>query len=208
MNAKLITLVLILNLFIVGCTHQAVVGSVSATNVYSGFDSKITGNTTYTVDDSSITKLIKNDTVSGFECSAHRYPIDATNAFNASVPSMLRAVFEVEPNRSSSPQKDAVHLVFSIERFEPRLKFIQKFFGADAEANVEVSINVTGSLNGKRVFGTSVDSQRNASGDAGDFCSSASDILADAARLSIKDVLEKTGERLSNSQSLRNLEHH
>jgi hypothetical protein len=191
-------------LFITGCTHQAAVSTVMATNVYSGHDSKVPGKVTFVVDGTSLSKLRKDDTVSGYQCAAHHYPIDGTDAFRSSVPAMMDTVFEGY-TEADAPQKGVVQLVFRIERFDARLKFNRKFFGADADATVELGVSVTGTIDGKRVFGTSADSQRTKSGDAGAFCSSGGEVVADATRDSIKDVLEKLGERLANSQQLRSV---
>lgn len=189
-------------LTLAGCTHTGTVSTVRATNVYSGHDSKVPGKVTYVVDTTSLSKLKKDDTVSGFQCSAHHFPVDGTDAFRASIPAMMEAVFESH-EAAEVPQKGMVQLVFRVERFEPRLKFNTKFFGSDADATVEIAVSVTGTLDGKRVFGSSVDSQRTKSGDGGAFCGSGGEVIADATRDAIKDVLEKLGERLANSQQLR-----
>lgn len=189
-------------ILLAGCTHTGTVGSVRATNVYSAHDEKVPGKVMYTIDSTSLTKLKANDTVSGFQCSAHRFPVDGTDAFVSSIPAMLESVFE-SFEKTEGAQKNAVQLLFRVERFEPRMKFNKKFFGSDADATVEIGISVTGTLNGKRVFGTSVDSQRTKSGDGGAFCGDGGAVLADATRDAIKDVLEKLGERLANSPQLR-----
>lgn len=189
-------------LSLAACTHQGTVGTVRATNVYSGYDNKVPNKVTYTVDQTSLTKLKKDDSVSGMQCAAHRYPVNGADAFAASIPAMLDVVFE-NSEAAQIPQKNIAQLVFVVERFEPRLKFNKKFFSADADATVELGVSVIGTLDGKRVFGTSVDSQRSKSGDAGGFCSGGGEVLAEATQAVIKDVLEKVGERLSNSQQLR-----
>ena len=185
-----------------GCTHTGTVSTVRATNVYSGHDSKVPGKVTYIVDTTSLSKLKKDDTVSGYQCGAHNYPVDGTEAFRASIPAMLEAVFENHA-AAETPQKGTVQLLFRVERFEPRLKFNRKFFGSDADATVDIAVSITGTLDGKRIFGTSVDGQRTKSGDGGAFCGSGGEVVADATRDAIKDVLEKLGERLTNSQQLR-----
>ena len=200
---KKIILLLATTTFLFGCTHQGLVSSVSATNIYSGFDSKILGGVTYTMDDTSLSILKNDDAVTGLQCAGHRFPVDGEDALKISIPIMLRSIFENDPQKSSMPQKDTIHLVFRVEHFEPKLKFNPKFLSVDADATVELGISATGTLNGKRVFGSAVDGQRTKSGDAGAFCSGGADVLADATRATIKDVLEKMGERLSNSQTLR-----
>ena len=200
-----IVALLVIALTLTGCTHQGSVGSVRATNIYSGHDQKILGRATYTLDATSLSKLKRDDSVSGFQCAAHRYPVDASEAFTGSVPHMLEAVFDADVQKSEIPQKGVTHFVFRVERFDPRLKFNRKFFGADADATVELGVSVVGTIDGKRVFGTNVDSQRSKSGDAGGFCSGGGEVVSDATSAAIKDVLEKVGERLSNSQQLRSI---
>ncbi len=189
-------------LIISGCAHHSAVSTASATNVYSGYDQKILVNNVYEVDTTSLSKLKRDDTVTGFQCSVHHFPVDATQAFNASIPAMMETVFE-NTTEASVAQTGMLKFLFRIERFEPRVKFNPKFFGSDADATVELGISVTGTQNGKRVFGTSVDSQRSRSGDAGPFCGGGAEVIAEATRDVIKDVLEKVGERLANSQQLR-----
>ena len=186
-----------------GCTHVGNVSMVNASNVYSGYDAKILGKVTYAIDTNSLSKLRKDDAVSGYVCGAHRFPIEGGSAFAASVPSMLEAVFEDQPQHAEMAGKQAIHLLFRVERFEPRLKFNKKFFSMDADATVELGVSAVGTIDGKRVFGTSVDSQRNRTGDAKGMCEGGGDVLADATRDVIKDVLEKLGERMANSQQMR-----
>lgn len=197
---------IIMAFFITGCSHTAVVSSARPTNVYSSHDQKIATKVSYTVDETSLSKLKKDDAVSGFQCSAHRYPVDASSAFLGSIPSMLETVFDEYEETRGSPEKSTPQFVFRIERFEPRVKFNQKFFSADADATVELAVSVVGTLDGKRIFGTSADTQRNSTGDAGSFCSGAGEVLADATSDAIKDVLEKIGERLANNNQLRNIQ--
>lgn len=190
-------------LSIVGCTHTGTVSTVAPTNIYSGYDSKVEGKSSYMIDATSLTKLKRDDAVKGFMCSAHKFPVDGTEAFVTSVPSMLGAVFEDPTEQVSDPRKNTINFVFRVERFEPRLKFSPKFFSADAEATVDMSLSVAGTYNGKRVFGTTVESQRSASSEAGSFCSGGEVGLHEATASVIKDVLEKIGERISNSNQVR-----
>lgn len=198
---KVLGLIVILGL--VGCTHTGTVSTVSPTNIYSGHDTKVPGSSTYTIDNTSLSKLKKDDAVKGYICGAHKYPVDGTDAFVTSIPPMMNAVFDDTTEQVSDPRKDMVNFVFRVERFEPRLKFSQKFFGADGEATVDLTVSATGTLNGKRIFGTTVDSQRNASSEAGPFCTGGEEGLHQATAAVIKDVLEKIGERISNSTSVR-----
>ncbi len=119
---------------------------------------------------------------------------------------MLETVFEEHEEIKGTPQKNMPQFVFRIERFEPRVKFNQKFFTSDADATVELAVSVVGTLDGKRVFGTSADTQRNRTGDAGSFCSGAGEVLENATSDAIKDVLEKIGERMANNNQLRNIQ--
>lgn len=193
---------LLAGIILSGCSHKGTVSSVRATNVYSNYSEKINATASYSVDGTSLSKLRKEDSVQGYTCAAHHYPVDGTDAFNASISTTLEQIFSNVTRREQSAS-DEVSLLFRVERFEPRLRFHQKFFGVDAEATVELGISVVGYRNGQQVFGTSVDSQRTRSGDGGAFCNGGGEVVADATREVIKDVLEKVGERIANAPKLR-----
>lgn len=186
----------------VGCAHKGTVSTVRATNIYSDSEKKLPGNVTYVVDQTSLTKLQVADTVKGLQCGAHTFPVDGMDAFKQSFPQMLDQVFE-NIRQSDTPPKDGVALIFRVERFEPTIRFNPKFFGADGTATVDMGVSVTGNKNGARVFGTTVDTQRTKTGDAGFYCSDGGQIVADAVRDASKDILEKLGERMANSASLK-----
>jgi len=192
----------LISMLAVGCAHKGTVSSVRATNIYSDSEKKLPGNVTYVVDQTSLTKLQVTDSVKGMQCGAHTFPVDGMDAFKQSFPQMLDQVFE-NIRQSDTPPKDGVALIFRVERFEPNIRFTPKFFGADGTATVDMGVSVTGNKNGTRVFGTTVDTQRTKNGDAGFYCSDGGQIVADAVRDASKDILEKLGERMANSASLR-----
>ncbi len=186
----------------IGCAHKGTVSSVRATNIYSDSEKKLPGNVVYSVDQTSLTKLQVKDTVKGYMCAAHSFPVDGMDAFRQSFPQMLDQVFE-NIRQSDSPDRDGVSLIFRVERFEPTLRFTSKFFGSDATATVEMAVSVTGNKGGSRVFGTTVDTQRTKSDEGGVFCSNGGQVIAEAVRDASKDILEKLGERMANSASLK-----
>lgn len=186
-----------------GCTHQATVGTASPTNISSNYDTKISLPIVYTIDSMALTKLRRNGAVHGVRCRAHHYPVDGTEAFTGSVPPMMEAVFDNFHQSAPSPQKGITQLVFRIERFDPSVIFHEKYLGVDAHAKVELELSIFGIRDGTRVFGTTVETQRSTSGEVTTLCSGAGEVLADATRDAIKNVLEKAGERLANNPQLR-----
>jgi len=192
----------LISLLTIGCAHQGTVSSIRATNIYSDSEKRLPGNVTYVVDQTSLTKLKVSDTVKGVLCGAHNFPVDGMEAFRQSFPLMLDQVFE-NIRQSDMPPGEGVGLIFRVERFEPTIRFTSKFFGAEGTATVEMGVSVTGNKNGVRIFGTTVDTQRTKTGDAGVFCSDGGQIVADAVRDAAKDILEKLGERMANSASLK-----
>jgi hypothetical protein len=192
----------LISLLTIGCAHQGSVSSIRATNIYSDSEKRLPGNVTYVVDQTSLTKLKVSDTVKGMMCGAHNFPVDGMDAFRSSFPLMLEQVFE-NIRQSDMPSSDGVGLIFRVERFEPTIRFTSKFFGAEGTATVDMGVSVTGNKNGVRIFGTTVDTQRTKTGDAGIFCSDGGQIVADAVRDAAKDILEKLGERMANSASLK-----
>jgi hypothetical protein len=185
-----------------GCAHKSNVSAVQASNFYSENENKIQGVAKYSVDQTSLDKLKKKDAVQGLLCAAHKFPIDGSDALVASLPSMLEQVFESVQKTDTTRTSGDLTFIFRVERFEPRLKFNDKFFSVDAEAAVEIGLSVVGYRDGNRIFGTTVDTQRTRSGSGGAVCEGGSTVLADATRDAIKDVLEKIGERMANSQKL------
>jgi hypothetical protein len=189
-------------ILLAGCAHNTTVSSVQAVNFYSENENKIQEEAKYSVDQTSLEKLSKKDTVQGFICSAHKFPIDGSEALIASLPSMMEQVFESAQKSDANRTNSGLMFLFRVERFDPRLKFNDKFFSVDAEATVEIGLSVVGYRDGVRVFGTTVDTQRTRSGSGGAVCDGGGAVLADATRDAIKDVLEKIGERMANSQKL------
>ena len=203
MNRFLLGLGLIASVALSGCAHHASVSKVTATNIYTNVDTKVQGETTFVIDATSLTQLKRDNAIQGFMCSAHRFPVDATDSFVASVPTMMNQVFESAQQVSAPSRDERLNLVFRIERFEPRVRFNPGFWTSNADATVEVAVSVTGTRGSERVLGTTVDSQRSKTGDGGGFCEGGGIVLADATRDALKDVLEKLGERIANSPSVR-----
>jgi len=187
-----------------GCSHVATVDSVRATNIYSNYEGKIDGAVAYTVDSTSLTMLRKGDSIQGFLCSAHKFPVDAVAAFERSIPSMLDQIFK-DVRNSESVGNGEIKLLFRIENYNPKVKFTPGFWSSNASATVELGVSVVAYVDGKRVLGTSADSQRTKDGDGGQACEGGAEVLGDATRAVIKDVLEKLGERISNNQALRTI---
>ena len=188
---------------LIACAHDIAVPAANPTNIYSDSDKKIPGKFSYSVDASTLYKFKASNALQGYVCAAHIYPIDGASAFATSIPTMLAQVFQKEVTNAPELKSDRTQLLFKIERFEPRMRVTQGLFSADANATVELAISVIGSRNNSRIFGTTVDTQRTKTGSAGPFCNDAGTVLADATKDAIKDVLEKIGERMANSQSLK-----
>ena len=203
MKLSLVLAFIVSTLVLSGCAHKATVNSVSPTNIFTNSGQKIVGSTTFFVDPSSLTRLRRDDAMQGFLCGAHKYPIDASESFLASIPSMMDQIFD-SSERATGSGDERLNLLFRVERFEPRVRFSSGFFSNTADATVELAVSVVGTRQGQRVFGTTVDSQRSKTGDGGGFCEGGGLVLADATSTVIKDVLEKLGERIANSPAIRN----
>ena len=192
------------SLILSGCAHKASVSTVSATNIFTNTDKKIPIDVSYVIDSSSTSRLKRDDAIQGFLCSAHKFPVEATEPFLASVPSMIEQIFESGKQVTTLSANTGLNLLIRIERFEPRVRFSSGFFSSTADATADLAVSVVGTAGGERIFGTTVDSQRSKTGDGGGFCEGGGLVLADATSAVIKDVLEKLGERIANSPAIRN----
>lgn len=193
-----------------GCTYKAPVDSIKGVNVYSAYEEKIPGNFAVIVntDESLFNKTVSP---SSYQCGAHDFDLEFASSFAASVKEANTNIFESIVSRSTVPTvaemaKDNLsgYVLIQGKFFEPRISFIPGFWSSRANATVNIGFDysvrnakndliVTGSVSGERSF----------EGQAGAFCGGGTEILMEATQKAMRDVLERYGERVSNSEKLR-----
>ena len=195
-----------------GCarTYQAPVESVQNINVYSSYEGKIKGSfdVIINIDPSLAAKNVKPST---FICSAHTFPIDVSTILKTSIYAATEKIFEQINERTDIPSAEmmfkdqkAGYIIVRLKEFEPVLTFVPGFFSGTANSSCETALEVEIRDNKNvKVFETAVSGNRSASGDAGNMCGDGAKIMAEAAKKSFRETLERYAERLSNTEKLR-----
>ena len=201
--------VIALVLFLGGCSYAVKPVSMPAMNIYSSYDEKIPG-TWVVVIDQDMENISREIRTSSYVCSAHKYPINVGDAIATSVKRTMRSVFENTIDRTSMPTNEELialrangTVLVKLDTFEPRLRCSQGFWSVlcTGSADIEFGVIVRG-RNGK-LFATSVGDSAIIDGDGGGACQGGANVLSEAISKSVKEALERMGERLSNSPKLR-----
>lgn len=192
-----------------GCAYQVPAVRVSAPNIYSTYDNKISGNYALVLDD-SVTNISREIKASSHVCSAHTYPLNLGDSAGTAVKNVMTSLFENMSVRTSMPSMDEMRrsglngvFVVKLDTLDPRLNCQMGFFSGTCSASADVAFGVTGTGPSGRLLGFSVSGSKVADGSAGGACEGASMVLGDAISRSMKDALERMGERISNAPSLR-----
>lgn len=193
-----------------GCAYQAVPVSAPAINIATNFDKKVPGKWALVLNE-DVGLARKEVKASSYTCSAHTYPVEAGQAFQASIRRTMESVFEsvVEPagplsieNMKSGGFKGQVTMRLS--EFSPRLSCSTGFWSGTCTSTVDVGFaaEVKGQ-DGKILHNSSAGGSKSADGSSGGACDGGSNVLSEATSRATKDALERIAERLSNAQSLR-----
>lgn len=192
------------------CSYNAVPPTAVGSNFYSTNEEKITGRFLFSVDDTSLSKMRVADAVKGYICGAHKVPIDAEEPLKSSIQQTLPLVFEEIEMVATAPGSETMRrdgvagfVLVKVDNFQPTVSYSQKFFGADANASVDLSLGVVVTGQEGKLLATSVNASRSKMTDGGMFCEGGADAMAQATSLAIREALERVAERLSGSQKVR-----
>ena len=208
---KLGLLVLILVMALgVGCSYKTPVNTVQGVNVYSSNEDKIPGRFALIInaDKSLFDKTISS---TSFICSAHKFPISLTDAFISSIKQVNESIFEYVSERVTIPtleemEKDnfSGYIFINSKIFEPRLQFIPGFWSTTASASTDIGFDYSiRDNNNILLLNGTISGNRTSDGDAGNMCAGGGNVLAESISKSLRDALERYGERVSNSPKLR-----
>ena len=192
-----------------GCSYSAPAKVAPALDVYSNYDMKLPFSIALFVESEEMKKDVK---VSGFQCSAHSYPIDAREAFRISTirtfENIVDGVLVVDKPLSQADIRarglDAMVIV-KVEDFDVDLKVIPGFWTAEMEADSEIAASISADTSEGRALGSSVEGSDDARLDAGIACDGGAGAVGRATELAIKKTMDRLGERLTNSVRLREL---
>jgi hypothetical protein len=192
-----------------GCAYQVPAINVSAPNVYTTYENRIPGSYVLLIDD-SVTSVSRQMKASGHVCSAHTYPIFLGDSAGTSVKKLMESLFDNMTVVSSMPTTDEMKrnkvkgaLVVKLDTFEPRFSCQMGLFSGTCTASADVAFGLIANGPAGRLVAFSSSGSKTADGGAGGACEGASVVLGDAISKSMKDALERMGERIANSPTLR-----
>lgn len=206
-NSHSIATVLVFAFTISGCSYTAETNINPATNVYTNYSDPVPGRYALYVD---AEEMADDFRVSGIGCSAHKYPVDARNAFAVSVERTLQNLvedLEVVPyplDRSALRARDIKGMILvKVEELDIELTVIPGFWSSEMKADAEVTAGLVVDSADGRLMGTTVDGDDDYMADAGGACKGGAIAIGKAVEAAMKETLERLGERFSNSPRLR-----
>jgi hypothetical protein len=195
------------SLFLSGCAYNAPVGVSPNLNVYSSYGEKLPGRYALVVDTEAFNTDVKP---TGYNCSAHHFPLDLREAFAASTASTLRQLVDdvqvlprAVPATELAKQGFAGEVIVTAESISARVQVVPGFWSSSASSVVELSAGMTVDTATGRVLGTSAQGFGDAQNDAGAMCGETATAIGAATEKAMRQLLGQIGERLSNSERLR-----
>ncbi len=204
MKKTIFPVVLICALFsFFGCSYKAHVPSTSAPVAEIRSDKQMDYSASYYIGD-EISNLNKQITPSSYVCSAHTFPLSVSQGLQNSIIKVLEGTFK-SVNRSSTTTPSAedgkYKFIFSLDSFNPSLRFATGFWEASIFARSELIMKVkVVDKDGKEVVRTTISGDGAA--DSSGHCGDGAQVLADATQKSIKRVLENFVYKVINSDYL------
>lgn len=187
------------------CTYQVPVQPSPAMEVYSSYPDKIPGKFALYVDASSFTRTIS---ATGQICSAHKYPVNANEAFKASVVSTFQQLVQDMQVVDAPLSRDALSklgvrgmIVVKSDDYSARLMFVPGFWTATATASADISASIVVDSATERLFGTSDSASRSYDASTGG-CDGGATALGQATGMAMKEMLGRMGERFANAPKL------
>ncbi len=192
-----------------GCAYNVKPISMPALQIYSSYDEKIPGTWVVIIDDSA-KNVVREISASSYVCSAHKYPINIGDTIAISIKRTMDSIFENVIERSNMPTSDELQqidaqgtVLVKMDTFEPRLRCSMGFWSGSCTASTDIEFGVIVRGQQGRLFATSVSDSATTDGDSGVACEGAANVLGESISKSVREALERMGERLSNSPKLR-----
>ncbi|WP_146191173.1 hypothetical protein [Acidovorax sp. HMWF018] len=206
---RIASVIAVLALFLSGCAYNVKPASVGTVNIHTSYDTKVPGRWVAVMDD-GLKNVSKQVRPSSHVCSAHNYPVSLDDSLVSSLRRVYEQIFENVEVRPVAPtietlQRDSLNGVITtrLEEFSPRLSCQMGFWSGTctSSGDIAVSVNIRGQSG--TLFATSASGSRMAEGDSGGACEGGSTVLGEAVNKSMKDMLERLGERVSSSPRVR-----
>lgn len=194
--------------FLSGCAYQAPVSMSASYDVYSSYEEKVPGKWAFWVDGD---KFKESDVKpSSFQCSAHTFPVDASEVFEKSaLKTFANLVESIEKVNSPIPSNQLAksgfdgQIIIKSEDLDVDLIFIPGFWSMKAEAEVDFEASLSAFLQSGKILGTTVGAEGEEKGDSGTGCDGGALVIGKAAEDGMKRILRQLGEKFSSSTRLR-----
>ena len=190
-----------------GCSYGAQTSISPSYNVPSSYDRKLEGDYAVQVNGETMQEDVS---VSGFNCSAHDYPLDMRSAFETSTIKTLQQVVDnAKLVKNALSRADMKKQNFQgFVRVEGRnvdtdLTVDQGFFSSDMKAEVQLVATINVDTPKGRALGTTVSAQRDKKTGAGAACEGGAEAISGAAEDAMQALMRRIGEEISNSPRLR-----
>jgi hypothetical protein len=200
---------IVFSLLLGGCSYAVKPVSMPAVNIYSSYEDKIPG-TWIIVIDEGMENISREISTSSYACSAHKYPINAGGAIATSVKRTMRSIFENTIEQNTMPTKVELErqnasgvVLVKLDSFEPRVRCSAGFWSMSCTGSADVEFGIIVRGQSGKLLATSVGDSATVDGDGGGACEGAANVLSEAISKSVKEALERMGERLSNSPRIR-----
>jgi hypothetical protein len=184
------------------CVHFKVPTKVSTINIYSVYEDKIHGTVGLIIDDNlkHIASEVKSST---HQCSLCSFSVDLKSSLATSVKQATEFIFDQVVETSGYSSKEET-IYIKLEKFNPTIVFGAGIIvpnGCTATCEITLEIRVK-DRSGNVIMGSTVSSSKTAQGEAEIHCNNAN-LLSDAISNSIKEVVQKYAETISNSRKIR-----
>ena len=141
MEKQWIGLLAVICMLVAGCAYKVGARAAPAGNIYSIHDSKIPGK--YALQVTGLDNCCRMEVrPSSYICGAHNFPVNASEAIRWSIQHTLSLVFE---NIDLNDGQGNV-VTISVNRFDPKLRFVPGYWSGQASSTVEIGIDVKGRL--------------------------------------------------------------
>ena len=194
-------------LLVSGCSYQVAANIKPSYSVYSAYDDKIPGRVAVHVDATKANETIR---VSGYACSAHKFPLETESemrsAIVATLGNLIEEVQQVDRPLSSSELSsygaDAMVLV-KVEEMDVDLVVIPGFWSAEMESDAYIALGVKADTRDGRKLGKMVSGRGEARANVGSACEGGAVAIAEAVEEALESALSQLGEEIANSERFR-----
>lgn len=190
-----------------GCAYKAETLDIAAFDTVTSYSAKVPGRYLLYVEATSLDTTVRPNQVA---CSAHNFPVAASQGFRGSVRRTLENIVDaVEPIDSPIPADQLKArgarglIVVRAENLEGALRVEPGFWSANMSTEVDITASITVDGPGGRLLGTTVEGRGKGQSGAGVFCEGGADSIRQSAEKALKEVVRKIGEAVGNSDRVR-----